>query len=227
MILISPIKRIAAIYFLLIGSLVYAQEGIERIKAEATDEENTVSNSRQRSAIISFDMYKPTLSGKSAFAESSEENIGFTFNLQFFVYKQFFMGFASGNSYFNNKNISKTGNYNKTRVTGRDIYIGYEFLPTDNLRLGVGATVVGGARYKNILSSASEVYQIDHSAMRKYRLYIGYDMDRTVSIYVNYAFRQDRTEIDVPAQLNSSFSRIHYHNFGLGIRLYLGSDAIF
>jgi len=67
--------------------------------------------------------------------------------------------------------------------SSKDFYVGYEFLPMDDFRLGVAITIVGDSRYKNNQSNTRKVYQVDHGTLRNYQAYFAYDVDRTLSVF--------------------------------------------
>ncbi|TXD81462.1 hypothetical protein ESY86_18175 [Subsaximicrobium wynnwilliamsii] len=221
-----PIKRLAFVLACLCGSFVFSQDLTETTIPEPQDAPQAQS-ARERKVALSFDLYRPSPSGNNFFAESASGSLGFNFDLQLFVYKQFFLGGGIGDSYFDNKDISKTGNYEKTTLSSHDFYVGYEFLPLEDFRLGVAVTIVGNSRYKNNQSNTRKVYQVDHGNLRNYQTYFAYEVDRTLSVFIKYTYRSDRTKIQVPSALNSYFEKTAVHQIGFGLKLYFGEKSVF
>jgi len=214
----NSVLRIKFILICLIYNFSYSQGSVE------SDE---LSKNRERSVAFGFNLYKPVPTGENFFADSASGTIGFDFNFQVFVYKQIFIGLSLGDSYFDNEDISFSGNYSKVTLSSQELFIGYEYLFNKDFRIGASITLIGDSRYRNNQSTTNNVYQIDKATLRKYQIYFGYDVDRTVTFYLNYAYRNDKTKIQTAPEISADFDRIDFHNIGVGIKLYLGQKAIF
>nr|WP_321221497.1 hypothetical protein [uncultured Psychroserpens sp.] len=219
----SAIK--STICFLLVFSAFNLNAQNEAISEETSKSEDTITNSKQRNVAYSIGYHKPMSSGDNFIGKGLEGKGGFDFKIQVYVYKQFFIGGALGASYFRVKDPAIVGNYKKTRIAEEYLFIGYEFVPTQDIRVGVNASVYGQSNYKN--SFAEDVYQKDSARLNSYGFYVTYEISNQFMIFADYSYRVDKTNIDVPASLEDTFRRGTYNKIGIGIKFsFKGKDLI-
>ncbi|WP_179316687.1 hypothetical protein [Winogradskyella undariae] len=182
------------------------------------------SEERQRFFAIMIGGHKPFTSGDNFMGEGLEGKSGIDFKVQMYVYKHFFIGFASGASYFNVKNQELLGRYRKSRIAENYIYLGYEFLPLEKLRLGFNASVTGDLDYKNTGFSSSDISeQRDSASLNRYGVYLNYELGKHFMIYLDYAYNVSKTDIETPVILKDFFGEGKYSTVGLGLVFTIGS----
>lgn len=151
---------------------------------------------------------------------------GFALKFKLFVYNGFFVGGSVGSSYFDNNNVTITGNYDKTHVSSKYFFLGYEYRPTEKLAIGISTSVYGESRYKNEYHGIKEAYQIDHSKVRALEASIDYFIAKNFSINLYYIYRNDKTNIKTSSNLEPIFDRAQFSTVGIGFNLQFGKDAI-
>lgn len=182
------------------------------------------SEERQRFFAITVGVHKPFASGDNFMGEGLKGKSGIDFKVQMYIYKHFFIGLASGASYFSVKNQELLGSYRKSRIAENYAYLGYEFLPTDKLRLGLNISIDGDLDYKNTGFSTSDIAeQHDSAKLNRYGLYLHYELAKHFMIYIDYAYNVSKTNIDAPSQLDSFFSKGKYSSVGIGLVFTIGS----
>lgn len=223
------IKRFGILGLLLFGFLCPAQDNPENEKVRSDTITANMKNFRPRLLSLCLEAYVPVATGNKFIGKGMEGKVSFNFKAQMFVYKQAFFKIGLGETYFKVIDPSVTGNYQKTTISNQYLALGYEFLPLEKVRLGLSVGVLGNAVYQNTLSSngRSRGFQTDSAKLNIYELYIDYELKFFMAITFNYAYRNDRTNIKVPQELQSSFDRAQFHNFGLGLKFYLGDNNIF
>ncbi len=223
----SIIKRIFLGFFFLFTMTGYAQSmdtsDVERSDTIAAN----MRNFRPRLLSLSLNVYAPIPSGDQFIGQGFEGKIGGNFKAQLMIYKQFFLNVGLGQTYFSVKDMSVTGNYRSTRISNQYISVGYEFLPIDNIRLGISASVFGNAEYTNKFREGISVIQSDTAKLNIYELYVDYEIFYFMAVTVNYGYRNDKTNIDVPQELESTFERGQFHMIGFGLKFYLGDANLF
>ncbi len=217
MTLLSIIRKSFFFLFLVTSSLSFAQEN------EADSDSTAVKKSRYISYALGYNNLIPT--GDNFIGKGLEGNGGFNFKVQIYVYKDFFVGASFGASYFNVSDQTVVGNYIKSRIAEEYLYAGYEFEPLTNFQVGVTASIVGSSRYKNKVSTS--VSQRDSARLMSYGAYFAYEIVDEIQVYLDYNYRIDRTRIDVPNALESTFRRGKFHQIGIGIRCsFIGDNFI-
>ena len=220
------IKVCTVFFFAFSTSLCVAQEEKSTIERSDTIAAN-MRNFRPRLFNLSIEGYSPIPSGSKFIGKSMDGKIGFNFRFQMMVYKQFFVNLGSGQTYFDVKDISSIGNYRSTTITSQYVSVGYEFLPVDKVRLGIGVGILGGADYSNKFTDGISSVQKDTAKVNIYELYVDYEIFYFMAVTFNYSYRNDKTSINVPQELQSTFERAQFHNIGLGIKFYLGDNNLF
>lgn len=189
------------------------------------EEINEQTLTRQRFAAFNLGYKAPIPTGDNFIGKGLKGKGGVDFRFQLYPYKQFFVGIGLGTSYFTVKNPQIVGNYKKTTLTEQYLYIGYEFLPLEKIRIGLLASVIGDARYKNkYYLNEDDAYQIDHSRLGSYGLYLNYEIGGNFMLYIDYAYRTGKTKIRVPQELEDTFGRGSYHNIGIGLTFVMGTN---
>ena len=163
--------------------------------------------------------------GDKFVGQALDGETGFNFNVQLYVYKQFFINAALGQNYFSTNQPMLIGNYQRTTVNYEYISIGYEFIPLKKLRLGVSMSLIGDVSYKNRYNSR-EVYQVDTGNINLYQLYIDYEAFPFMALYASYSYRNDKMNIKTAEEIGSFFERAQFHNLGAGIKFYIGSNSL-
>ncbi|MGJ8591643.1 MAG: hypothetical protein ACSHXF_03800 [Aquaticitalea sp.] len=205
---------------------VAQQESQTKVERSDTIAAN-MRNFRPRLFALSLNGYAPIPSGDKFVGQAFDGKFGFNFKAQMMIYKQFFINLGLGQTYFDVNNINSIGNYRSTAITSQYVSIGYEFLPLDKVRLGLGVGILGRADYSNKFSEGLSVVQRDTAKLNIYELYMDYEIFYFMAVTFNYAYRNDKTKIDVPQELQSNFERAQFHTVGLGVKFYLGDNNLF
>lgn len=223
MILHSTIKHIVFALLVVLSLNVSAQATDE--KKLTTKNSDTLTNAKQRYIAYSLGYHNPIVSGDNFIGNGLEGNGGMSFKLQIYIYKQFFIGGSIGSSFFNTKNKAVVGTYNKSRVAEQFAFLGYEYVATNNFRIGVTASVVGNSRYKNTFTNSARQY--DSAKLRSYGAYLTYEVSSQFMFYIDYAYRIDKTSINVPLALENTFRKGTFHQIGVGLKFsFKGKDLI-
>lgn len=223
----SAIKTYHIILFFFCSAICTAQK-TETLNVERSDTISAnMKNFRPRLLSLSLEAYSPIPSGNKFVKQGFDGKIGFDFKAQMMIYKQFFIKIGFGQTYFDVNDISTTGNFRSTRISNQNLSVGYEFLPLEKVRLGISASVLGNADYSNKFSEGISVIQRDTAKLNVYELYVDYEIFYFMAVTLNYGYRNDRTKIDVPEDLKSTFDRAQFHTVGLGVKFYLGDNNLF
>ncbi len=222
-----PIKTFCLSIFMGITMTMFSQvKSTQRANANTGISSSKAMEYRQRFGFISVGYHSPITTGDNFMGQGLEGESGLDFKFQIYVYKQFFLGLYTGASYFDVKDNSIVGNYNKTSLSEGYGYVGYEFLPADRLRLGVLASFYGGARFKNHYSKSRNVFQVDRGNLSSFGVYFNYELSSHLMVYIDYAYRTSKTDIKVAPELNDLFERGNYHSIGIGINFALGTGDL-
>src|SRR5690606_3122226 len=144
---------------------------------EKVDDKTNSNLKQQKFGSLSFDAFMPVPAGDNFVGKGLQGRTSFNFKAQLFVYKQFFVVGAVGETYFKTKESTVTGNYSKTTVVNEYLALGYELIITDKTRLGASIGVVGTSKYNNtIFFEGNEAYQRDNGKVNIYDLYFDYQL---------------------------------------------------
>lgn len=225
----SFIKRTSLIaLLLLIGTQCVAQENNDDGKVRSDTITANMKNFRPRLLSFAVDVYVPVPTGEKFVGKGMEGKTSFNIKSQIFFYEQAFLKVGLGETYLRVADQYVTGNYQKTRISDQYLALGYEFLPLDKVRLGLSFSILGNAEYHNEqIFGGNRANQKDTGKLNIYELYADYEVFYFMAITVNYAYRNDRTNINVPQELESTFDRAQFHNFGIGLKFYLGDNNLF
>lgn len=227
--MLSLIKKFGILYLFLFGFFCSAQENPENVKVRSDTVISNMKNFRSRLLSLSIDTYLPIPAGDKFVGRGMEGKASFNFKAQMFVYKQLFFKIGAGETYLKVADPSVTGNYQKTTISNQYLALGYEFLPLQKIRMGLSIGVLGNAQYLNIqnINGRNAASQKDTAKLNIYELYVDYEIKYFMAITFNYGYRNDRTNIDVPQELKSTFDRAQFHNLGIGLKFYIGDKNIF
>ena len=198
-------------------------------EVESKDDDEPVNSSMLDYGVkgsfgVAYNVINP--SGDKYFGLAYKGKGGYALKFKLFVYDGFFLGGASGFSYFENTNIEITGNYDKTRVGSHYFFLGYEYRPIEKLAFNVNASLFGEARHKNEYNAGNEAYQIDKAKIRAFEASLDYFVAPNFSINLYYTYRNDKTKIKTSPNLQSRFDRAQFAIIGLGVNFQFGKEAI-
>jgi len=216
--------RCIYIVFLFIVASVQSQDFKSNYLEQNND--STVAHTNQRLLAFTFNFQNIGITESSALGKASNGKLSFNLGIQFFVYKQFFIGGFTGTSYLDVKDIALVGNYSKSTVTHSYLSVGYEYPIDDNFSVSLSFTPIGNARYKNVIRGTSSAKQIDRANITMYNASCSYKVTKAMSLFLDYSYRIDNTRIKAPLNLQNDFNKIQYHNIGLGIRIYAGTKDL-
>ena len=219
MILRLPIKSLVFSLLVVLTVLNVNSQSINQIG------EDSLVDSKQRYIAYSLGYHNPIASGDNFIGKGLRGNGGFRFKIQIYAYKQLFIGGSIGATYFNVKDRAVVGDYNKTRISESYLYLGYEFVVAPEFRIGITSSVLGSSRYKNKKSSG--IYQNDTAHLRNYGMYLTYEVTKGLMLYLDYAYRVDKTNIDVPTALRDDFDKGTFSQLGIGLKYsFTGKDMV-
>ncbi|MCT4630960.1 hypothetical protein [Winogradskyella sp.] len=179
--------------------------------------------SRQYIGSISFSYQMPTSYGDNFIGDAYKGKDGFGFDANLFVFKNLYIGLNYGIKNFDIIDNQSVGNYNNTQIEERYITIGYEFLPVSKIRLGIYTSVIGKATLSNDLNRDSGNFWC-------YGLRLEYEFIKNLNIMVAYNWRQVKTDIRVPRELQSYFEKGTFNVLSFGVKFTFGKydfvDAI-
>lgn len=225
----SIISRSIVTVSLVFSFIGFAQQTPETTAVRSDTIAANMRNFRPRLLSLSLDAYLPIPTGDKFVGQGMEGKLGFNFKAQMFIYKQTFFKIGFGQTYLRVTDPTITGNYEKTTISSQYLSLGYELLPVDKVRLGLSVGVLGNADYTNKENRNNRDigFQRDSAKLNIYELYIDYEAYYFMAVTFNYAYRNDKTKISVPQELQSSFDRAQFHNIGLGLKFYLGDNNLF
>lgn len=220
----SIIKKTFFYGFFIIITSVFSQNNTDIIvDSDSIAKDNLSTTKRQRLGAFSFGYHKPIPTGNNFVGKGMKGISGLDFKFQLYVYRQFFLGGNIGSSYLEVEDSSVTGNYDKTTINEQYLYLGYEFLLFDDWRLGVMYSFIGDAIYKNNnFSGPSKGIQTDTASYKGYGLYINYELSDHFMFYFEYIYRNDKTRIKAPSEIQDFFERARFNNIGIGIKFTFG-----
>ncbi len=213
------------------SSFCFSQDESKEVFQDSAVKDNaaTISKNRKHKLLsLSAEVYLPVPTGSNFAGDALKGKTSHNVKAQLFVYKGFFAAATGGQSFFDNDNPAVTGNYSKTQVESEYYSLGYEFYLSSKMRLGLAIGVYGESRYRNTgFTEGHRSVQTDHGKIRVYELYFDYQLSNTFAVYANYSYRSDRMDIKAPSEIQSFFDKANYHNFGIGIKINIGSKDLF
>jgi len=202
---------------------------IVAISSFSFSQNNTnLKQNNQKLGFGSIDYSMAIPSGDNFIGLGMESKGGFNAKAQFFIYKHFFIAGTVGSNYFSVKDKTIVGNYNKTTVSHQYLNIGYEILPIPNTRLGLSISLFGESNFENkSITNTLEAFQNDNAHVRSYEFYFDYMISDEFALYLNYSYRNDKTDIQAPLEIQNLFENANFHAVGIGVKLYFGNKDVF
>lgn len=218
---ILNIKPWISFLFLMITFGVMAQEN----KSDTNNPPN--NSSREKTVTLAVGTLMPSAIEDSNFGKASEGKLSFEIGAQVFIYKGLFIGFFHSSTYFDITDQDLVGNYDKTSIAAYYLKLGYELEILNKFSITGTIAPIGNARYKNIINRGRIKQQIDDANIMLYDIALAYNFSKTISAYLQYSFRSDKTKIQTAPEILNDFDKINYHNITLGLRFSLGDEALF
>lgn len=222
---IFHIRKIIIALFLMMSTLVFAQEIKENDSLGKSKE--SIKKGFQRLGFGAIEYAQPIPNGDNFFGLGMQGKGGFNLKAQFFVYRHIFISGTLGTSYFEVSDKSIVGNYDETTLNHQFISLGYEIISLKKIKMGLSFSVYGKSEYENkSMTDNREAFQDDDGHARSYEAYFDYMINEDLAVYINYAYRNDKTNIISAPEIQSLFKRASFHNIGIGIKLYFGQSDI-
>ncbi len=198
------------------------------IKSDTDDPPNNSSNENTgKSVSLTANIFTPSVVEDSNFGKASEGRLSFEIGAQLYIYKGLFIGFFHSSSYFEITNQDLLGRYDKTSVAANYLKLGYELELLNKFSITGTIAPIGNARYKNIINRNRIKQQIDDADIMLYDISLAYNFSKTISAFVQYSYRSDKTKIQTAPEISADFDEINYHNIAFGLRFSLGNEALF
>ena len=223
------IIKIICLGFCMVFSFIGTSQEEQQIgKTENTEEKSSIFNSteRQKYLVFSAGYQNPIATGDNFIGNALKGTSGFDVKFKLFVYKQFFLEYNISSSKFRVENKTLVGDYRRTSISSSFLYFGYELLPLPDVRLGINAALFGQTKMVNRGFNLPEAIQRDSGRLSSYGIYIAYEFHPNISVYVDYAYRSIKTNINVPQELEKQFRKGTYQTIGLGVMLTMGKKDL-
>ena len=220
----SIIRNIFFGFCLCCNAVGFSQEEKQNDLDEDKTEQSSIFSSKERQRYMAFSIgyQSPISSGDNFIGNALNGKSGYDLRFKLFVYKQFFLEYNNSLSYFKVSNKALVGNYRKSRFEGNFLYVGYEFLPLPDFRVGVNAALFGKTKITNSGFNLGEGIQQDSGNLSSYGLYVAYEIHSHVSLYIDYSYRSIKTNIKAPQGLESFFEKGTYNTVGFGVMFIMG-----
>lgn len=173
-----------------------------------------------------FEYFLTQTTGNNALSNGAQGIGGFNMKIQLGLYKGIFIGGSVGSSYLEVTNSAFTGNYKKSTLSNRYLFLGYEHYLSKKFVIGGSYGFLGTTEYKNKIFSNSEGRQFDSGSFSVLEFYVDYKITKLLVVYLNYGFRKDNLDIQAPSEIQNQFSEARFNNFGIGIKLGFGHTTI-
>lgn len=179
--------------------------------------------SRQYLGSVSIAYEMPMANGNNFIGNGFDGNDGFGLGAHLFVFKNLYIGLNYGIKNFDVIDRQSTGNYKSTQIEERYISIGYEFLPISKIRLGLFTTLYGEATLSNKIVGG--LSNRDSGKFWNYGLRLDYEFIENLNFTVSYDWRQIKSNIRVPNELEAYFEKGTYNVLSFGLKFNFGSAA--
>lgn len=223
MILRLTTKSVLILIISLLSCSVWSQEKEEQ-EEDVSSSNGYLSRGVKGSLGFAYNFVNPV--GDKYIGLAYKGNGGFSSQFKLFVFDGIFIGGALGYSYFENTNPNLTGDYDKTRVGSFSGFLGYEYQPIEKVAIGVNASVLGRAYYKNTFKGTSTNFQRDNAKLQSFGAYLDYFIDPNFSINLSYTYRNDKTNIETSSNLQPIFSHAQFSIIALGFNFQFGKESI-
>ncbi len=217
--------RCLLIYFFL--SCLYINSQNSNITSLNKVADSLEKKAFDKTAIFTLSVFQPTLIQNSNIGKGADANLSFKVGGQLFLYDRFFIGGFFSSTYLDITNVNYTGNYKRSNATSSYLQVGYEAPVLPKAYLAISVAPLGYANYRNFISSERIEQQHDSAKIFIYEAYFSYDISDTLSIFIDYSYRTDRTNVKTAPEIQDEFSKIQYHNFGIGLKFTISSGNFF
>lgn len=208
----------------------FAQEKTKDLDIEQEETKSSIFGSKERQNLFAFSVgyHQPITTGDNFIGSALKGKSGYDLRLKMFVYKQFFVEYNYTSSEFDVTNKGLIGDYSNSSIASDFLYIGYEFLPFLDFKLGVNASLFGESKISNDgFTHSNGENQHDTGKLSSYGFYVAYEFNAYASIYVDYNYRVINTNINTPRELENFFSKGTFNTVGIGLMLTVGKkDAV-
>lgn len=198
---------------------------------DSVNQDNSVSKikilydeSRQYLGSVSFSYQLPMPNGNNFIGSGIDGKDGFGFNANLFVYNNLYVGINYGINNFDVTDPESVGNYKSTQIEERYFTIGYELLPISKFRLGIYTSFGGEATLSNSIGSGFS--NRDSGKLWSYGLRLEYEFMKNLNLMVAYDWRQIKSNIRVPDELEAYFEKGTYNVVNFGLKFNFGSDSL-
>ncbi len=170
--------------------------------------------------LVAFDIYLqrgfPT--GDNFVGNGFEPGIGFGSRIQFYVYKDIYVGGALTQDYFDVKNPAATGLFDRTTKFNAYLYAGYDYKLNDIWRVQADLGY-GYSQNKNRLDSGNGGGKFrDAGNVLRLTTNLEYEFTEGVSVVLTPSYEKVFYDIRVPQAREQQFASGDYLNIGLGVR---------
>ncbi len=209
----------------MISCFAFGQDNLENKNKETS--EKISKKDFQKLGYGSIEYAQAIHTGVNFVGLGMEGKSGFNIKAQFFIYKHFFLAGTVGSNYFSVRDKTIVGNYNKTTVSHQYLNVGYELLPLPNTRLGLSISLFGESNFENkSMTNTREAFQNDDAHVRSYEFYFDYMINDEFAVYLNYAYRNDKMDIQTPPEIQNLFENANFHTVSIGVKLYFGNKDV-
>lgn len=172
---------------------------------------------------FSFGAYRPIFNGGDYLDNTFEPNPGIYLNFSFFIYKQFHIGYKLNSNHLSVVDSSVRG-FRSSNLTESFFYFGYEFVPTDRLRLGIEYSPFVDFELNN--NAGDDIGFSDDGDGNYFNFTVNYEVMKGLHLFVSYGFNNITTDIRVPSQLEDTFRNLSYNHFSVGFKVYFGKQDL-
>ena len=173
--------------------------------------------------IFAFDWYlqQPIPTGDSFVGSNFTGRLGFGTGLQFYPYKNVYLGGALNFDYFKNDNPLDTGTYDRSHRFNAYFFAGYEFVFHNKIRVGVDVGY-GYTQFRNRQSpeQGNGVFR-DSGSLLKFRSALEYHFADSFSMVLSPSFEQGFYDIKASPNLIENFETASFFTLSLGVRYHV------
>ena len=194
---------------------------------DSLNQENSASKfkflhdeSRQYLGSVSFVYQIPSTYGNNFMGGGLDGKDGFGFDVNFFLFKNFYFGLNCGIKNFNVIDVQSVGNYKSTQIEERYITVGYELLPISKIRMGIYSSIYGEATLSNKIEGGQS--NRDSGKFWNYGLRLEYEFTENLNFAICYDWRHINSNIRVPSELETYFEKGTYNVLSLGLKFNFG-----
>jgi len=172
---------------------------------------------------LSFGAYRPIFNGGDYLESTFSINPGIYLNFSFFIYKQFHVGFKVNSNHLSVVDSSILG-FRSSNLSETLLYFGYEFVPTDRLRLGIEYSPFVDFDLNN--NAGDDIGFSDDGEGHYFNFTANYEVMTDFYVFASYGFNNITTDIRVPSQLEDFYRNLSYSHFSFGFKFYFGKQDL-